>query len=68
MTGGGRRHPATTRGAHDAPTGGLPILRHMTTARLVPVTTEMDGEELDAEDAWRLVRRWRSASLATDRR
>ncbi|WP_148614230.1 YihY/virulence factor BrkB family protein [Nocardioides rubriscoriae] len=29
----------------------------MTTARLVPVTTEMDGEELDAEDAWHLVRR-----------
>lgn len=30
----------------------------MTTARLVPVTTEMDGDELDAEDAWRLVRRF----------
>lgn len=29
----------------------------MTTARLVPVTTEMDGEELDAEDAWHVVRR-----------
>ena len=29
----------------------------MTTARTVPVTTEMDGDELDAEDAWRLVRR-----------
>lgn len=29
----------------------------MTTARTVPVTTEMDGEELDAEDAWRLARR-----------
>jgi YihY family inner membrane protein len=29
----------------------------MTTARLVPVTTEMDGEELDAEDAWHLLRR-----------
>ncbi|WP_299053180.1 YihY/virulence factor BrkB family protein [uncultured Nocardioides sp.] len=29
----------------------------MTTARLVPVTVEMDGEELDAEDAWHLVRR-----------
>jgi YihY family inner membrane protein len=28
----------------------------MTTARTVPVTTEMDGEELDAEDAWNLVR------------
>lgn len=29
----------------------------MTTARLVPVTTELDGEELDAEDAWHLARR-----------
>ena len=25
----------------------------MTTARTVPVTIEMDGDELDAEDAWR---------------
>ena len=30
----------------------------MTTARFVPVTSEMDGVELDAEDAWRLVRRF----------
>ena len=29
----------------------------MTTARVVPVTTEMDGDELDAEDAWQLSRR-----------
>ena len=29
----------------------------MTTARLVPVTVEMDGDELDAEDAWHLARR-----------
>jgi YihY family inner membrane protein len=29
----------------------------MTTARTVPVTTEMDGDELDAEDAWHLVRK-----------
>ncbi len=28
----------------------------MTTARTVPVTTEMDGDELDGQDAWRLVR------------
>jgi YihY family inner membrane protein len=28
----------------------------MTTARTVPVTTEMDGDELDAEDAWHVVR------------
>lgn len=28
----------------------------MTTARLVPVTTEMGGDELDAEDAWHLIR------------
>jgi len=29
----------------------------MTTARTVPVTTEMDGGELDAEDAWKTARR-----------
>lgn len=29
----------------------------MTTARTVPVTTELDGDELDAADAWRLARR-----------
>ena len=29
----------------------------MTTARTVPVTTEMDGDELDAMDAWHLARR-----------
>jgi len=29
----------------------------MTTARTVPVTTEMDGDELDAEDAWHIIRR-----------
>ncbi|PKH37376.1 YihY family inner membrane protein [Nocardioides alpinus] len=29
----------------------------MTTARTVPVTTEMDGDELDALDAWHLARR-----------
>ncbi|WP_210441218.1 YihY/virulence factor BrkB family protein [Nocardioides xinjiangensis] len=29
----------------------------MTTARTVPVTTEMDGDELDVEDAWHLARR-----------
>jgi YihY family inner membrane protein len=29
----------------------------MTTARVVPVTTEMDGDELDAADAWHLARR-----------
>ena len=28
----------------------------MTTARTVPVTTEMDGDELDAADAWHLAR------------
>jgi YihY family inner membrane protein len=28
----------------------------VTTARTVPVTVEMDGDELDAEDAWRLAR------------
>ncbi|MEI5672838.1 MULTISPECIES: YhjD/YihY/BrkB family envelope integrity protein [unclassified Nocardioides] len=29
----------------------------MTTARTVPVTTELDGDELDAEDAWHLARK-----------
>ncbi len=29
----------------------------MSTARTVPVTIEMDGDELDAEDAWHVVRR-----------
>jgi YihY family inner membrane protein len=29
----------------------------MSTARTVPVTTELDGDELDAEDAWHLARR-----------
>ena len=29
----------------------------VTTARTVPVTTEMDGDELDAGDAWRVARR-----------
>lgn len=35
--------------------GGHP--RSVTTARTVPVTTELDGDELDAEDAWHLARR-----------
>ena len=38
----------------------------MTTARLVPVTTEMDGDELDAEDAWHLLRRHGLRSVVTD--
>jgi YihY family inner membrane protein len=29
----------------------------MTTARTVPVTTELDGDELDAEDAWHVARK-----------
>jgi YihY family inner membrane protein len=29
----------------------------LTTARVVPVTTEMDGDELEADDAWHLGRR-----------
>lgn len=28
----------------------------MTTARTVPVTTELDGDELDAADAWKMIR------------
>ena len=38
----------------------------MTTARTVPVTTEMDGDELDAEDAWRMVRRHGVRRIAVD--
>ncbi len=38
----------------------------MTTARTVPVTTEMDGDELDAEDAWPVVRRIGLRRLFTD--
>lgn len=38
----------------------------MTTARTVPVTTEMDGDELDAEDAWKMVRRVGPARLVVD--
>lgn len=38
----------------------------MTTARTVPVTTEMDGGELDAEDAWHVVRRTGLRRLFTD--
>jgi len=38
----------------------------MTTARLVPVTTEMDGDELDAEDAWQLLRRTGIRRLLVD--
>ena len=30
----------------------------MTTARTVPVTIEIDGDELDAEDAWHVARRY----------
>ena len=38
----------------------------MTTARTVPVTVEMDGDELDAEDAWRLARRFGLRRIAVD--
>src|SRR5919107_4426706 len=38
----------------------------MTTARTVPVTTEMDGDELDAEDAWHLARRFGLRRIAVD--
>lgn len=36
----------------------------MTTARAVPVTSEMPGDELDAEDAWRMVRRFGLRQIA----
>lgn len=38
----------------------------MTTARTVPVTTEMDGDELDAEDAWKVVRHVGVRTLLVD--
>ena len=38
----------------------------MTTVQTVPVTTEMDGDELDAEDAWHLVRRIGLRQLCVD--
>ncbi|HLK94294.1 MAG TPA: YihY/virulence factor BrkB family protein [Nocardioidaceae bacterium] len=38
----------------------------MTTARTVPVTIEMDGDELDAEDAWHLVRQVGLIRLVVD--
>ena len=38
----------------------------VTTARTVPVTVEMDGDELDAEDAWHTVRRVGVRRLAAD--
>jgi YihY family inner membrane protein len=38
----------------------------VTTARTVPVTTEMDGDELDAEDAWHMVRRVGVRRLVVD--
>jgi len=38
----------------------------MTTARTVPVTTEMDGEELDAEDAWHMARKVGLRRLAVE--
>jgi YihY family inner membrane protein len=38
----------------------------MTTARTVPVTTELDGDELDAADAWRMVRKVGLVRLLVD--
>jgi YihY family inner membrane protein len=38
----------------------------MTTARTVPVTTEMDGDELDALDAWHLARRHGLVKIAVE--
>jgi YihY family inner membrane protein len=38
----------------------------MTTARTVPVTVEMDGDELDAEDAWHLARHFGLRRIARD--
>jgi YihY family inner membrane protein len=38
----------------------------MTTARTVPVTTELDGDELDAADAWRMAQKVGLRRLLTD--
>ena len=38
----------------------------MTTARTVPVTTEMDGDELDALDAWHLARQHGLRTIAVE--
>ena len=38
----------------------------MTTARTVPVTTEMDGDELDGEDAWKMVRKHGFGRIAVE--
>jgi YihY family inner membrane protein len=38
----------------------------VTTARNVPVTTDMSGDELDAEDAWHTVRRYGLGRLFVD--
>ena len=38
----------------------------VTTARTVPVTVEMDGDELDAEDAWRMARKHGVLRLGID--
>src|SRR6478609_7506013 len=38
----------------------------MTTARTVPVTTEMDGDELDALDAWHLARHHGLGKIAVE--
>ena len=46
--------------------GGATIGFAMTTARTVPVTTEMDGDELDALDAWHLARRHGLSRIAVE--
>ena len=38
----------------------------MTTARTVPVTTELDGDELDAEDAWHVARHYGLLRILVD--
>jgi hypothetical protein len=38
----------------------------MTTARTVPVTIELDGDELDAEDAWHVARKVGLTRLLVD--
>ena len=38
----------------------------MTTARTVPVTTELDGDVLDAEDAWHVARHYGLLQILVD--
>ena len=77
MVGGGHGAPERCGWRDGAPSSSLsdgaapssgrpPRVRAMTTARTVPVTTEMDGDELDALDAWHLARRHGLRAIAVE--